>query len=105
MRRIVVSACVVVALVSLEVGPTWAQQHPELTVVNIRGTDDPSVWLMDIESSDATWSIHVGAGCENAVEGPAALLVDGIREQWLVLPDATPGTCHIDQADLVTDPT
>jgi hypothetical protein len=104
MRRILGSAGAALALIGLSSGPSLAQQHGEATPVSIRESDDDGVWLMDIDESDgtqATWSIQLGAGCENIQPGPAALLVDGIGVQWLVLPDATPGTCHIDEADLV----
>src|SRR5579871_1191528 len=103
MRRILASAGLALALLA-PAGAAGAQQHGEVTPVTIRQGDDDGTWLMDITESDATqatWSLHLGAGCENIQPGPAALLVDGIGVQWLVLPDATPGTCHIDEADLI----
>jgi hypothetical protein len=104
MRRILGTAGVVLALVGFSSGTAVAQQQREVTPVTLRESEEAGAWLMDIGESDGTlaiWSIHVGTGCENIQDGPAALLVDGIGVQWLVLSDATPGTCHIDEADLV----
>jgi hypothetical protein len=52
---------------------------------------------MDVPSAQAEWMIQVGDGCENAQPGAAALMVDGIGAQWLLLPDDTPGNCRIEQ--------
>ena len=104
MRRFLASAGVALALIGSSTASSLAQQHGEATPVTIRESDEDGAWLMDISESDgtqATWTLRLGTGCENIQPGPAALLVDGIGVQWLVLPDATPGTCHIDEADLV----
>ena len=103
MRQALISVCLVLALVRLDVATSWAQQHGEFTPVTIRMAED-GTWLMDITESDgtqATWSLQLGAGCENIQPGPAGLLVDGVGAQWLVLPDATPGTCPIEGGDVL----
>jgi len=99
MRRGLVSACLAIGVIGLTATSSPAQQESTASSVQIHeATETPGWWVMDIPSAAAAWYIQLGEGCENAQAGDAVLLIDGLRVEWLVLPDATPGTCQIQQA-------